>query len=86
MIRQDKGIYEEYVSMLYQSSSEMLDIVNDLLDVAKLEAGKFEISKRKANIKDIVEERIKVFDTVARDAKIELVGVFGNDVPNPVIS
>lgn len=79
-IRQDKKVYDEYVSMLYQSSSEMLAIVNDLLDVAKLEAGKFEVSKRKTNIKDLIEERIKVFDTTSRDAKIELVRVFGGDI------
>ena len=54
-IRQDKKAYDEYVQMFSQSSSDMLDIVNDLLDVAKLEAGKFEVSKRKANIKEIIE-------------------------------
>jgi signal transduction histidine kinase/uncharacterized membrane protein len=84
-IRQNKEMYDEYVRMLYQSSSEMLDIVNDLLDVAKLEAGKFEISKRKANLRDVIEERIKVFDTASRDAKIELVGSFGNDVPQEAL-
>lgn len=81
-MRQDKVIYDEYVGMIYQSSSEMLDIVNDLLDVAKLEAGKFEVSKRKANVREIIEDRIKFFDTTARDAKIELAGIYGATVPS----
>lgn len=79
-IRQDKNAYDEYVRMFYQSSSDMLDIVNDLLDVAKLEAGKFEITKRKANIKEVIEDRLRFFDTTARDAKIELVAVCAADV------
>lgn len=83
--RQNKNLYDEYVQMFYQSSSDMLDIVNDLLDVAKLDAGKFEISKRKASIQEIVLDRIKFFDTTSRDAKIELVGVFGKEIPNDVL-
>lgn len=84
-IRQDKKAYDEYVQMFSQSSSDMLDIVNDLLDVAKLEAGKFEVSKRKANIKEIIEDRIKFFDTTSRSAKIELAGVFGREIPVDVL-
>lgn len=83
--RQDKNLYDEYVQMFYQSSSDMLDIVNDLLDVAKLDAGKFEISKRNGHIREIIEDRIKFFDTTSRDAKIELVGVFGKEIPNDVL-
>jgi len=84
-IRQDKKSYDEYVQMFSQSSSDMLDIVNDLLDVAKLEAGKFEVSKRKANIKEIIEDRIKFFDTTSRSAKIELAPVFGREIPEDIL-
>lgn len=84
-IRQDKNAYAEYVQMFYQSSSDMLDIVNDLLDVAKLEAGKFEVSKRNANIKEIIEDRIKFFDTTSRSAKIELAPVFGGEIPEDIL-
>ena len=84
-IRQDKKAYDEYVQMFSQSSSDMLDIVNDLLDVAKLEAGKFEVSKRKANIKEIIEDRIKFFDTTSRSAKIELAPVFGREIPEDIL-
>lgn len=37
--------FKEYLGMTYQSSSTMLELVNDILDLSKLEAGKFEISK-----------------------------------------
>ncbi len=84
-IRQDKNAYDEYVQMFYQSSSDMLDIVNDLLDVAKLEAGKFEISKRNGHIKEIIEDRIRFFDTTSRSAKIELAGIFGREIPQDIL-
>jgi len=47
-VLEDKQASSEYVSMLYESSSSMLDLVNDLLDVAKLEAGKFAVEKNGA--------------------------------------
>lgn len=83
--RQDKKVYDEYVQMFSQSSSDMLDIVNDLLDVAKLEAGKFEVSKRSGNIKEIILDRIKFFDTTSRSAKIELAPVFGGEIPEDIL-
>lgn len=84
-VRQDKILYDEYVQMFYQSSADMLNIVNDLLDIAKLEAGKFEISKKKANIKTITEDSIKLFDSTSQSAKIELGGIFGKDIPDEVL-
>lgn len=84
-IRQDRRAYDEYVQMFYQSSSDMLDIVNDLLDVAKLEAGKFEISKHNGNLKEIILDRIRFFDTTSRSAKIELAGVYGKEIPENIL-
>ena len=80
-IRNDVESYEEYVKMIYKSSSHMLELVNDLLDVSKIESGKFELSKRPSNIKQIIRERIRFFDAAAKDAKISLGGFFGSDIP-----
>ena len=62
--KEDKSLLE-YVGMIYDSSSNMLELVNDLLDVAKIESGKFEISKKESSITDLLLERIRLFDTIA---------------------
>lgn len=67
----DKEATREYVAMLYESSSSMLNLVNNLLDVAKLEAGKFEVSRRPYNLNEIALDRIKFYTTVAHDAGID---------------
>lgn len=84
-IAENKELSAEYVGMLYESSSTMLDLVNDLLDVSKLEAGKFDVDKQPSSIKEILVERSKFFDTSARDAKIELSSYFGEGVPELVL-
>lgn len=79
-ILEDKKISSEYISMLYESSSSMLNLVNDLLDVSKLEAGKFEIDKQSANIKELVFDRVRFFETTARDASIDMKSFMSKDV------
>lgn len=81
-IRDDKAAYDEYMGMVYQSASNMLDLVNDLLDVAKLEAGKFQIQKKPTSIRATIEERVKFFDTQARNATIKLDFAFDAGVPD----
>ena len=74
----------EYISMLYESSSTMLSLVNDLLDVARLEAGKFEVDKHPFDIKEIISERVKFFNTTAQDKGVTLRYDMGNETLSQV--
>ncbi|MCX6720169.1 MAG: GAF domain-containing protein [Candidatus Staskawiczbacteria bacterium] len=51
----------EYLQMVYHSSSDMLELINNLLDVAKIEAGKFQIFKQPSSIKDVIASRMLFF-------------------------
>lgn len=74
----------EYLQMMHASSSDMLELINNLLDIAKIEAGKFEIAKQKSDIKKLIESRILFFNIAAKDANVKLTGCFGKDVPDVV--
>jgi signal transduction histidine kinase len=78
--RTAKGV-KEYLQMIYQNSSGMLGLVNNILDLAKLEAGKFEIRKEPSSIKDIIKNRIDFFDLYAKDLKIKLKSVLDKQLP-----
>ncbi len=80
----DRKASSEYVSMLYDSSSAMLDLVNDLLDVARLEADKFTVDKHPENIKSITSDRVKFFDINARGAGVEIKSLTSTGVPDSV--
>lgn len=43
------------------ASNNMLELVNDLLDVAKIEAGKFELNMQEYDIVELINEQAKVF-------------------------
>jgi len=83
-VLEDKQASSEYVDMLYESSSVMLDLVNDLLDVSKLEAGKFEVAKQQENLKELITDRVKFFNTTAQGASISLASFTGEGVPDLV--
>jgi len=67
----------ECLQMIYSSSYDMLELINNLLDIAKIEAGKFELTKQKSDIKKIIESRILFFDVAAKDAKVKIKTQFG---------
>lgn len=70
--------------MIYSSSSDMLELVNNLLDMAKIEAGKFELRKEKSDIKKVIESRIMFFGTSAKDAKVNLLNIVDKNIPDMV--
>lgn len=76
---------KEYTPIIYHSSSQMLELINDLLDAAKVEAGKFEIRKELASIQTIIAERIEFYKPSAQKAGIELVSVFDPKTPEKVL-
>lgn len=74
----------QYLQMIYASSSDMLELVNNLLDIAKIEAGKFQLQKQPSDIKQIINSRVLFFDIASKDAKLELKSQFAKDLPDKV--
>jgi signal transduction histidine kinase len=64
--------FNEYMNMVHQSSASMLELVNDILDISKLQAGKFTIEKEQASIKDVIENRIAFYKVSASTRKLSL--------------
>ncbi len=46
----------EFISIISQSTNRLVDLVNDLLDVARVEAGRVEIHRRPTQVADAVRE------------------------------
>jgi two-component system, NtrC family, sensor histidine kinase KinB len=73
--------FKEYLNMIYQSSATMLELVNDILDLSKLQAGKFEVKKEKADIKEVVRNRISFFKISADVRNIHLETFLDRNLP-----
>lgn len=63
---------QELLKTVQGSAGAMLSLVNDLLDVAKIEAGKFQIVKIKANLGEIIKDRVLFFTQLATPKSISV--------------
>jgi len=62
----------EFVEIVLLSTNRLVDLVNDLLDVARVEAGRLEIQPRPTSIPDVVEEVATLMRPRIEDARQRL--------------
>ena len=74
--------YLEYVKDVHSSSLHLLSIINDVLDMSKIEAGKFELAKQPVALLDVLADVIRIVHERASCRGIELVSQSGDE---PVI-
>ncbi len=63
---------KELASYIFSSAKSLLDVVNDLLDFSKLEAGKVSITRMRFNVAKVVEEVIQTTQTSAGQKSLDL--------------
>ncbi len=76
---------KDYVNMLKLSAQNLLDIINDILDLSKIEARKIELEKTEFNLPELVENTCISLSTKAYEKGIELFCRISPEVPETVI-
>src|SRR5438034_3502247 len=72
---------QPWVRNIQSSGERLLNLINDILDLAKIEAGKMQIRVEEFSIHDVVEGLLTLFRPVAEKKNIELRGVIDPDIP-----
>ncbi|MEE9315130.1 MAG: PAS domain-containing sensor histidine kinase [Rhizobiaceae bacterium] len=62
--------HKEYVGLIHDSGQHLLNVVNDLLDISRIEAGKYELSISPFNVIDIADATIKMLQPMAANAEV----------------
>lgn len=63
---------QKYIEIIEMSGKRMLDIINDLIDISKIESGQVEIYREKVDIPELMDELFEFFKPEARKKEIEL--------------
>ena len=74
----------EYVALIHQSGSHLLSVVNTMLDVSKIEAGRYELLPEAFSIAGSVEACEKMLGLQARDKGLQLTSRVARDVGEAV--
>lgn len=72
---------ETSLRLILNSSANMLSLVNDLLDVAKLESGKFDVIKEEADLRPLLRERVDLFRPLAKEKGLLLELIIPENLP-----
>jgi signal transduction histidine kinase len=59
----------EYIDIIYQCTDNLLNLVQDLMDISKIEAGQLSIIEKLGNINDLFVELFKLFETPIKQHK-----------------
>jgi PAS domain S-box-containing protein len=71
----------EYLSNIHQSGHHLLDLINDILDVSKVEAGRYELFEETINPAEIIESCVTFLDVRAREKGITMICAYDNGLP-----
>ncbi|WP_428239817.1 response regulator [Gynuella sp.] len=77
---------KEYARTIHSSSESLLSIINDVLDFAKIEAGKLLLDNRSMNLYETIEDVLTMLAPSAHARGLELVSLVYSDVPSQVVS
>ena len=64
--------YQEYARDIYSSGAYLLEVINDILDMSKIEAGRMTLDLSNVDVADIVEDSMKVVSQTAAERGIAL--------------
>ncbi len=73
--------HKQFLSIINSSSEFMAKIINDFLDVAMIESGKFEIEKQASDLLILLEKSLKVNEVHAKKKQIDLQFQIENQLP-----
>jgi two-component system sensor histidine kinase/response regulator len=75
----------EYIRTANESAEALLTILNDILDVSKIEAGRLALDQAPFSLRETVEDAVKVFGPRADAKRLELACHILPDVPDALV-
>ncbi|MDH3228507.1 MAG: PAS domain-containing sensor histidine kinase [Alphaproteobacteria bacterium] len=73
--------YVDYASDIYESARHLLAVINNILDISRIEAGRLELDEQAVVIGDEIEKALRFVEDEAKAANIVLVRDIDDDLP-----
>ena len=74
-----------YTKTIQNASQSLLTLINDILDLSKIEAGKLEINKTPTDLHTLANEISSVFEIVVQNKSLDLIVVVDTTLPSTLL-
>lgn len=78
--------HREKAEIISKSAKALLNIINDILDISKIESGKYEVLKTNFDLKDLLEQIVQLYAVNTKQKNIRFLYTLDESIPNFVFS
>ena len=71
----------EYASLINDAAGHLLSVINDILDISKIQSGKYTLDNREFGLEEILQAILSSFRLMASEANVKLVPSMAYDLP-----
>lgn len=75
----------DFVETIRSSGEALLTIINDILDLSKIEANKLELENQAFDLRDCIEACLDLLSPKAAEKRIELAYIFESETPETIV-
>ncbi len=76
-----KESISEYSGLIQEAAKHLLAIINDILEISKIQAGKFTLDMQELHADEVLTSCLSFFKVTALDAKVTLIQDISHDLP-----
>ncbi|WP_425273408.1 transporter substrate-binding domain-containing protein [Pseudomonas morbosilactucae] len=70
----DQGVMDRFaIEVASGAARGLLDLIGDILDIARIESGRLSLAPERANLRELLESVVRIFDGLARQKHLSLV-------------
>lgn len=77
----DETVIHEYITNIKESSNTLLHLINEILDISKIETGKMEIVKVNYRLSKLIDELRSMMETQAGKAELAFIVQVDDEIP-----
>jgi len=74
----------EYGRVIHSSGNGLLTLIDEILDLSKIEAGKMELEYQETPVKEIISDMHSLFNPLAKEKALEFTTALADDVPESI--
>ena len=74
----------DYVQTIHSAGNELLTLINEILDISKLESGQIELDDVQFDLNALIEDCLSIFRTKAEQQNVELISFIQPQVPRVI--